>query len=67
MDPDLIINDDDEPYIMYRKSLEINYRLKNGIPLKITEDNKNKNKYNKILKFVNKLLKQKNKEIFFFR
>lgn len=63
MDPDLIINDNDEPYIMYRKSLEINYRLKNGIPLKTTEDNKNENKYNKILKFVNKLLKQKNKEL----
>ena len=63
MDEDITIHENDEPYIMYRKATEINYRLQYGIPLKTTENNKHVSNYNKILKFINKLLKQKNKEI----
>ena len=63
MDEDITINDNDEPYIMYRKATEINHRLQYGIPLKTTEETKTNNNYTKILKFVNKILKQKNKEL----
>ena len=40
MDEDITINDNDEPYIMYRKATEINHRLQYGIPLKTTEETK---------------------------
>ena len=64
MDKDISINDKDEPWENYRKLVEINHRIQHGIPLKTDEKKtQKKTKYDKILFFVNKLLKQQDKQI----
>jgi hypothetical protein len=62
MDDEILLNDNDEPWRNYKKLMEINYRIQYGIPLK-TNGKKRETKYDKILFFINKLLKQKDKQI----
>lgn len=62
MDDDIIIKDTDEPWQNYQKLLEITRRIKSGVSLKTSNETK-QTKYSKVLFFINKLLKQKNKEI----